>query len=75
MDRRKRGARLLGEQSAGAYAVQIDGDGIPYTTSGPIVDKDEYGIIVRDDSGAVTSVFRRADLTGRTGNFSLSPLF
>ena len=61
--------------SGGLYASQIDADSIPYTTSAPIVDKDEYGVIVRDDTGAVTSVFRRANLFGGTGRYPLTSFF
>jgi hypothetical protein len=67
--------RIRVDASGNAYAWQIDADSIPYTTSGPIVDKDEYGVIVRDATGAVTSVFRRATLRGGTGTFSLSGFF
>jgi len=67
--------RIRVNTSGNAYASQIDADSIPYTTSGPIVDKDEYGVIVRDETGAVTSVFRRANLLGGTGTFSLSSFF
>ena len=39
-------ARLRVNASGAVYASQIDADSIPYTTSSPIVDKDEYGVIV-----------------------------
>jgi hypothetical protein len=68
VSRRLRGA-------AGAYASRIDAELVPYSTSAPIVDKDEYGLIVRDESGAVTSVFRRASLLGTSGTFALDGFF
>ena len=68
-------ARLRVNTSGAAYASQIDADSIPYTTTGPIVDKDEYGVIVRDTTGAVTSVYRRANLLGGTGTFTLDAFF
>lgn len=57
------------------YAGKVDQESIPYTTSGPIVDKDEYGFIVRDETDAVTSVVRRANLVGTIGLYSLSSFF
>ena len=65
-------AKLSLDAGNRAYATRIDQDSIPYTTSDPIVDKDEYGIIVKDESGAVTSIFRRATLRGPTGSFGLT---
>ena len=68
-------ARLRMNLDGRAYAIQIDQDSLPYTTNAPIVDRDEYGIIVRDEAGAVTSIFRRANLLGPTGTYELDSLF
>lgn len=61
--------------SGQAYASKVDEESIPYTTLAPIVDKDEYGFIVRDGAGGVTSIYRRASLLGGTGNYPLGQFF
>lgn len=67
--------RLRVDANGAAYASFVDAGAIPYTTSGPLVDKDEYGFIVRDASGAVTSIFRRANLVRSTWVSSLGEFF
>jgi hypothetical protein len=71
---RSRVARIRVDGQGDAYAEIIEDD-VPYTTDGPLVDRDEYGFIVRNRDAAVTSVVRRANLEGRNGHYGLGSLF
>jgi hypothetical protein len=68
-------AQLRIDSNGNAYAFRIDSDMVPYSSDLPLVSGTEYGLIVRDRSGSVTSVFRRSSLHGRFGIYSLSPIF
>ena len=73
---RSKVGRLRVDAGGAAYASFVDDEGVvPYTTSGPIVDSDEYGFIVRDGTGAVTSIFRRANLVRSTAITTLDHFF
>lgn len=68
-------ARLRIDVSGHAYAAQIEREGLPYVTDAPIVDRDEYGFVVRDGAGAMTSVYRRATLGNAPGSYALDEMF
>lgn len=68
-------ARVRIDAYGSAYATQVEREGLPYVTDAPIVDRDEYGFVVRDGSGAMTSVYRRATLGNAPGTYPLDEMF
>ena len=75
LNQRTKVARLRLDGNGNVYASQIHHEGLPYTTDPILVDKDEFGFMVRDGSRGVTSIYRRANLVGAAGGFSLAGLF
>jgi hypothetical protein len=68
-------ARVRVNSGGGAFALQIDDQELPYSTDAPIVDVDEYGLIVRDAGGGMAFVYRKATISGVIGSHSLGAMF